>query len=220
MVSSLVFVDQLWNCTNHRNRLSGQEAEYSRYKWIWTHTYWGCKLSLQFMCKWFCIYWSGPSAGPIGEIWQISSVWQPSLIGFSVWNDQRQKCTCRGPSLWWPYGVLDTGLWSLKAFILITRWTLHPEQLKQGGEILMQIWINRPSDPVWLWVGHLKNAFYRCDGEHLKDVSYIIDLSGPWNFQAKSQILPTKAVTKIISNTSGKNPHFKSQKSIFCNLTG
>lgn len=44
----------------------------------------------------FCIYWAGPSSAPAGGIWQISSVWQPSLIVFPVQNDQRQKCTCLG----------------------------------------------------------------------------------------------------------------------------
>lgn len=41
-------------------------------------------------------------------------------------------------------------------------------------------------------------------GGDLKDVSDITDSSVPWNIQAKSQILPTMAVAKIISNTSGK----------------
>ena len=89
---------------------------------------------------------------------------------------------------------------------------LHPEQLKERWEFFIQIWINRPSDSAWMWVSHASMPFIDLIGGNWKDVSYITDSSGPWNFRAKSQILPTMVVTKIITSASGKAWHLKNQK--------
>ena len=87
-------------------------------------------------------------------------------------------------------------------------WTAKTER----WEFLIQIWINRPSDSAWMWVSHASTPFIDLTGGNWKDVSYIIDSSGPWNFRAKSQILPTMVVTKIITSTSGKAWHLKNPK--------
>lgn len=84
------------NGADHTNRLLSQGSGSYQSPQKISQVKWNHRLCLQFYGWVFFLYllhWTKFSSYKRNV---TDFIWQPSLIVFSVWNDQRQKCTCLG----------------------------------------------------------------------------------------------------------------------------